>query len=187
MYKRQDLLITQAPGDIGVLRDDGSVELLLNTEFSERYPSLSPSGRGLAYRSDETGSPSVYVQPFPNVNEGKWQISSAGSSFGSHPVWSPDEQQLFFVGGEFPGDLMVAAVATEPNFSPSTPSIVVEGFGTSFSWGTGNTRGFDITPDGSRFIARTRGGFQSDAMNIFTGLVVVENWFEELNERIPIP
>ena len=119
------------------------------------------------------------------MNEGKWQISSVG--FGTHPVWSPDGQQLFFLGGDFPGDLMVTDVRTEPNFGPSTPSVRIEQFGTNFAWGTGGVRAFDVSPDGSRFIARTRSGVQSDAQNIFAGLVVVENWFEELNERVAIP
>ena len=41
--------------------------------------------------------------------------------------------------------------------------------------------------DGDRFVVRARSGFESNATNTFSGLVIVENWFEELIERVPIP
>ena len=35
--------------------------------------------------SSETGQDEVYVRPFPNVEEGKWQISISG---GREPAWA---------------------------------------------------------------------------------------------------
>ena len=56
----------------GVSMDgDGATESLLQTEFGETYPEVSPDGRWLAYRSNESGQPEVYVRPFPNVQAGK--------------------------------------------------------------------------------------------------------------------
>ena len=49
-----------------------------HTAFDEQNAEISPDGRWLAYESDEPGQRAVYVRPFPNVNEGRWQVSSGG-------------------------------------------------------------------------------------------------------------
>jgi hypothetical protein len=41
---------------------------LLATRFNELDPALSPDGRWIAYRSDESGRFEIYVQPFPAVD-----------------------------------------------------------------------------------------------------------------------
>ena len=79
---------------------------------------------------------------------------------------------------------MVAQIETEPTFSALTPEPL-------FSWsgyllGVGGGRQFDIAPDGERFIVPKRGGLASDDQTS-TGLIFVDNWFEELKERVPIP
>ena len=51
---------------------------LLATEFHELHAVVSPDGRWLTYGSNESGSYHVYVRPFPNVDDGKWQISRLG-------------------------------------------------------------------------------------------------------------
>jgi serine/threonine-protein kinase len=55
--------------------------------FDEFQPALSPDGRWLAYVSDESGRNEVYVRPFPNARDGKWQISTDGAA---EPAWSAD-------------------------------------------------------------------------------------------------
>ena len=84
------------PGDIGVLSVEGdrTVEMLLETEFEEHVPGVSPDGRWIAYQSNESGQSEIYVKPFPNIDDGEWQVSISG---GFDPVWSPDGRQLFFV------------------------------------------------------------------------------------------
>ena len=89
---------------------DRTVEMLLETEFEERSPALSPDGRWIAYQSDESGRSEIYVQPFPNIDDGGWQVSIVS---GFDPVWSPDGQRLFFI--QFPpSSLMVSEVETDP-------------------------------------------------------------------------
>ena len=56
---------------------------VLETPFNEGRPVISPNGRRLAYASNESGWQAVYVRPFSNVEEGKWQISQDG---GRQPV-----------------------------------------------------------------------------------------------------
>ncbi|HET6142542.1 MAG TPA: TIR domain-containing protein, partial [Candidatus Acidoferrales bacterium] len=61
--------------DIWVLRmSDRKSQPFLVTPFNEGGPTFSPDGHWLAYVSNESGRPEVYVQPFPGPG-GKWQIS----------------------------------------------------------------------------------------------------------------
>ena len=50
------------------LEGDRSVEDLLASAFAERNADLSPDGRWMAYESNESGQPEVYVRPFPDVD-----------------------------------------------------------------------------------------------------------------------
>ncbi len=63
-----------------------------NGPLNERAPALSPDGRWLAHRSDESGIPEVYVQPFPGPAR-RWQISAGG---GCNPRWSRKGRELFY-------------------------------------------------------------------------------------------
>ena len=170
-----------AGGDIGVVdvEEDRAVELLLDTEFEEGVPALSPDGRWLAYQSDESGRAEIYVQPFPDIEAGKWQVSTNG---GAIPVWSPDGQALFFYR---PGQaLLVADIETEPTFNPGTPTVA---FSVSGIRGGGlQGRHYDVAPDGKRLLVRMPGTLTNGA-DPFTGMIFVENWFQELIERVPMP
>ena len=73
-----------------------------NSTGREHMPMFSPDGRWLAYWSDESGTPEVYVRPFPGLG-GKWQISTNGGVF---PTWSPNGKGLFYQ--ERNGRIMVA-------------------------------------------------------------------------------
>ena len=44
----------------------------------QEFPSVSPDGKWLAYISDETGTNEVYVTSFPNMDSGRWQVSTDG-------------------------------------------------------------------------------------------------------------
>ena len=73
-------------------RDSADVPLVA-TEFQESSPTISPDGRWLAYVSTETGQPQVYVQTFPNVDDGRWLVSIGG---GTEPVWARNGRELFY-------------------------------------------------------------------------------------------
>ncbi|MCI0656736.1 MAG: protein kinase, partial [Acidobacteria bacterium] len=67
----------------------------LQTSFQEVAPKFSPDGRWLAYWSDESGSQSLYVTPFPGPG-GKYQIASDGDdSFGAQ--WGPGGGEIYYV------------------------------------------------------------------------------------------
>jgi Tol biopolymer transport system component len=62
------------------------------TPFDEYDPVLSPDGSLLAYVSEESGHPEIYVERFPSRAERR-QISANG---GSQPMWRADGRELFY-------------------------------------------------------------------------------------------
>ena len=87
----------------------------LQTRFDEGQATLSPSGRWLAYTSNESGTYHVIVRSFPDASAEKLQISTDG---GAWPRWSRDGQQLYYV--EAGGRLMAVAVDSQTNFQVGT-------------------------------------------------------------------
>jgi serine/threonine-protein kinase len=140
-------------GDIWTLAMDGGRQprALVRTAFDERTPALSPDGRWLAYASDETGRPEIYVQAFPGPGQRR-QVSdqrgadSAGLWRGgrslSRPRWSRDGRELFYWNG---GRLMSVSISPGPGLEAKAPSLVLEQDG---------ALGFDVAPDGRFLIAR---------------------------------
>ncbi|HSC28680.1 MAG TPA: protein kinase, partial [Vicinamibacterales bacterium] len=48
---------------------------LVQTPFLDWGGEVSPNGRWIAYQSSESGRFDVYVRPFPDVDQGRWQVS----------------------------------------------------------------------------------------------------------------
>jgi len=70
-------------------------ELLIGRPgMSARNAEIAPDGRLLAYETNESGQFQVVVRTFPDVNAGRWQVSTAG---GTRPLWSRDGRELFYV------------------------------------------------------------------------------------------
>ena len=167
--------------DLAVLSmdDERSSELLLATEFAEFNAELSPDGRWLAYQSNASGQVEVYVQPFPHVDQGRWQVSTTG---GFQPLWGPDGRELFYrVQG---GGVSVVTVETESGFSFGASEVVFEGNYTFVSPIAGRT--FDIAPDGQRFLM-LKEAVETDVIAAERHVVVVQNWTEELKRLVPTP
>jgi hypothetical protein len=105
-----------APG-----KGDMPSPLLVNPKFGQQSGSVSPDGRWLAYLSFESGTNDVFVRPFPDVESGKWQVSSGGV-LTETPRWSADGRTLYFVSGDVNAPvLMRARVQTAPTFAASAP------------------------------------------------------------------
>ncbi len=158
--------------DTSTLRVRGSSppQKLLSTEAWEWLPAVSPDGRWLAYESRESGSAEVYVRPFPNVSSGQWLISAGG---GTEPLWGPDGRELFY---RSPEGVMLVQVEAEDTFARGTPRRM---FPKRYYTGVGT--GWDISPDGERFLM-----IDADAVAEDLQIHVVLNWFEELKQRVPV-
>ncbi len=174
--------------DIHLLRLDGDrgSEPLIATSFSESLPAVSPDGRWIAYQSNESRRSAVYVRPFPNVDDGKWQ-ASPGAGFS--PVWSRDGRELFYIAPGSDGRAMMAVgYSGDPAFTLARPERLftlpnhIDSGGAFRQW--------DVAPDGQRFVMlreTEEDPTGNDPRQGPTELVYVGNWFAELVERVPIP
>ena len=78
--------------------------------------------------------------------------------------------------------MMVAPVGTEPTFSPGNPEVL---FAAPYRGPAANrVRPWDVAPDG-RFLM-LREGDTSSPDEEPTQVVLVQNWHQELLERVPI-
>ncbi|MBN2319079.1 MAG: serine/threonine-protein kinase [Acidobacteria bacterium] len=186
-----ELSLASLSQDIGIMSMQGDHEQkpLLNQRYNEGDPQISPKGRWLAYQSDESGEYQIYVVSFPDIDEGKWQVSTDG---GISPRWSPDGRELFYIKDN---SVMVAAVETEPVFKPGNQKVLFEGDYLTLGAGTPIVRTpWDIHPDGKRFLmiktpastpAESTTGKESGAVSQ-PKMIVVLNWLEELKEKVPV-
>ena len=108
-------LIYRGPAEVSALALDGGRKStpLFSAKMGTYGVALSPDGRWLAYSSNESGLPEIYVVPFrtaadgaPSIAGGKWQVSNGG---GTAPAWRGDEKELFYTNSSA-AVLMAAAV-----------------------------------------------------------------------------
>jgi hypothetical protein len=170
--------------DIGALSMEGDHARtpLLQKEYIEIQPQVSPDGRWIAYASSESSSGvdvDVYVRPFPDIEKGRWQVSTNG---GEDPLWSADSRELFYQND---GTVMMVAVETAPTFKHGKPELLFQG--SYIDPSPDDLHTWDIHPDGNRFLmmkwtvgAETTGEESRPRINI------IANWFEELKERVPV-
>jgi serine/threonine-protein kinase len=159
--------------DVHVLNvADGTAAPLLAETFGEIFPALSRDGRFIAYQSNESGQDEVFVRPYPDVDSGKWQVSSEG---GALPKWSADGSRLVFVATDS-GTVMESAVTTESSFSRQTPMPLFQLSGMV---------GYDTGTDAGRYLLLNQGVTDETGNAGQTRMVIVENWIEELERLVP--
>ena len=114
---------------------------IVKTKFNELFATFSPDGKYVAYSSNESGRPEVYVQEFPEARN-KWQVSTNG---GGEVFWRGDGKELFYRAGN---RVMAVPIQEGATFTVGTP---VELFQAPFAVVT--VRGhYRPTPDGQRFL-----------------------------------
>jgi hypothetical protein len=113
----------------------------------------------------------VFVRPYPDVEGGRWQVSSKTAS---SPVWSRSSRELYFLDG-VAGDLGLSAVA----YSVEGRAFRAEMPKRLFSFTASAFVNYTVAPDG-RFLFITSAG-AGDRQQ----LLVVQNWDAELNARVP--
>jgi dipeptidyl aminopeptidase/acylaminoacyl peptidase len=111
----------------------------LQTDASENFAHFSPDGRLVAYTSDESGQPEIYVAPFQGT--GKWQVSASG---GQNPRWRRDGRELYFLALD--GSMMAATA------SAAGDAFKVEEVRRLFQVRASAFTPFAVTPDGQRFL-----------------------------------
>jgi serine/threonine protein kinase len=172
--------------DIWVLPTEGAAAdrkpiPFLRTEFNELFGQLSPDSHWMAFSSNRSGRPEVYVRPFP-PGEGEWTISIAG---GYAPRWRGDGKELFFVAAD--GKMMsvstkavpvTAIPGVKPSFEPDVPVVLFDGNMVAPAILT-NVFQYDVTADGKRFLIDRRGGPGAVSS---PPLTVVTNWTAGLKQ-----
>jgi len=129
---------TPATGsDIWFLSLDPSIPLkpFVVTPAQEKAAAFSPDGRWVAYGSDASGQPEVYVLSADGRGR-KWMVSNDG---GGEPRWSSNGKELFYSKGE---EIMSVDVKTSPKFEAGKPRLLFKGLFTLCS----------VTRDGTRFL-----------------------------------
>ena len=129
-------------------------------------------GRWLAYQVDQSDQPEIFVRPFPDVDGGMWKISVDG---GTQPTWSHSGEEIFFVSG---ASLMSAHVRTDSGFQHDQPQEIITASGASL---LGIGRSYDVAEDGQRVL----GNFFVRGTGEANRIVIVTNWFAELERPVP--
>jgi eukaryotic-like serine/threonine-protein kinase len=150
------------------------VEPLVQTPFIERNAIVSPDGRWMAYESNASSRPEIYVRPYPNVATGQWQVSTNG---GSRPLWAHSGRELFYLAGD--GALMRVAVETGATWTAAAPARLFAGPYLDANANALTGRTYDISLDDRRFLM-----IKDQDTRAATGpsLVVVEHWTEDLKK-----
>jgi eukaryotic-like serine/threonine-protein kinase len=94
------------------MEGEGKPAVFLRTDSNEREGAFSPDGKWIAYVSDESGRPQVYVQPYPATGA-KWQVSKEG---GLWPKWRRDGKEIYWLNEG--GTLMSAEVSAGSALQP---------------------------------------------------------------------
>jgi Tol biopolymer transport system component len=145
--------------DLWTLSPDGKPSPLRVTSFNEYAAQFSPDGGWVAYASDESGRPEIYVQSHP-AGEQRVAVSSGG---GARPMWSPDGKHLFFVTG----DAFVTA-AVQPNGAFGLPRKLIDRSNFLIN---DRFQSYSVSPDGKRILA-----IQRDSGSAPRQLNVILNW-----------
>ena len=158
-------------------QDSAPRKLIASDAFDEAAIALSPDGRWLAHESNETaGSTEVYIRTFPNVEGGKWQVSSGG---GRAPLWARNSRELFYVNAV--REMIAKSVTAGTTPELGQPRLLFKMRPELYLVDLERYTPFDITPDGQRFIMARRVAANAGTV---APLSVTENWFEDLKRIV---
>ncbi len=146
------------------LTGDRKPAALLRTPFEERDAVFSPDGRWIAFESDESGAPEVYVTPIDAVGSRR-RVSVAG---GQTPRWRRDGKELFYMAPNGGVMSVMVTLGSPLQVAPARQLFVVAAR-------TVNDM-FDVSPDGQRFLVNTTADRDT------APITVVLNWTSALRQ-----
>ncbi len=155
---RQDLWLLPLEGDRKPVP-------FLVTSFSEQNARFSPDGRWVAYASDVSGTPEVYVRPF-RESGGTWRVSNRG---GQNPAWKGDGREIYYFAPD--GMLMAAPVTGTAPFETGTPKPL---FKVAVPESTDPQ--YDVSPNGERYLVNHRISSREEPINVLV------NWVSTLKK-----
>jgi Tol biopolymer transport system component len=129
--------------DIIVQPTDGSGARPYAATFADETAArVSPDGRWIAYTSDESGQPEVYLDSYPHPRQ-RVLVSRGG---GVHPVWRGDGRELYYWRND-----AVVAVHLDALRSAS-PVVGTETVLFETPYLASLNTMYDVSPDGERFV-----------------------------------
>ena len=166
---QSDVMVLPLEGSEGDGWKPGEPVAFVRTAAREEYPSFSPDGQWLAYTSDETGRPEIYVRPFPGPGRA-WQVSTNG---GDIPTWSRTRHELIYRAPD--SHLMVVSYSSDgAAFVIDKPKF----------WANRTVTGaFALHPDGDRIAIEATAAPQAKPPE---KVVIVTNAFDELRRLAPV-
>jgi serine/threonine protein kinase/Tol biopolymer transport system component len=155
-----------------VATKDGPVPLIAVKGANVDSGQVSPDGRWIAYRSDESGRNEIYISSFPKP-VGKLQVSVSG---GVTPRWRSDGKELYYLA---PDKKLMAVELKESNGSLQPLSVrpLWQMFHTMFLTAAGVNQ-YDVSKDGRQFAVDSVMTDESSAP-----LNLVTNWPMDLNKK----
>ncbi len=150
--------------------DGGAVVPFVVSPFNDVQPVFSPTGRWVAYVSNESGRYEVYAARYPGGGS-RVQISSNG---GTQPVWRGDEKELFYVA---PGD-QIMSVPIDTSTSVLRPGAPTRAAEVVLRPSRDEEREYDVSRDGRRFIVNT---VSADRRSL--PITVLLNWQVDLGRK----
>jgi serine/threonine-protein kinase len=158
------------------LQGEPTPQTLLQGEFNRGNAEVSPNGRWLVYRSDQSGEMEVYLQPYP----GPGPVVPVSIGGGESVTWSPDGSELIY---RLDDRMMVVSVITEgETVRIGRPTELFRG--TYVAALDNGSRQYHVAPDG-RFLMLKEAVVQNPEDALPPQVVLVQNWLEELRERVP--
>jgi Tol biopolymer transport system component len=167
---------------LSIVAQDRKTEPVVSGPAADFGPEISPDGKWLAYHSNESGEFQIYVRPFPNVEGGRTQVSTAG---GTRAAWARSGRELFYLDRD--GLLTAVSVQTTAGrFSAAVPAKILNTkYYSGFTLGGLDLRAYDVSPDGQRFLMIKDVDAANRTTDNLASMVVVLNWAEELKARLP--
>jgi hypothetical protein len=159
----------ETQGDVWLLEaaNDRRSWPLLNTKFHETNAAFSPDGKWLAFTSDESGRPELYLQAFrageaPAMVRERHLISREGAQA---VRWRRDGMELFYLGLDGSINAVTVSLGSTPQFGAPKALFTISAEARA---AIHSVQGFDVSADGSRFVIVKA----QDSPSI----VVIQNW-----------
>ena len=170
--RRWDIFELRLEAAGGAAPGEPDLSPVLQTQFAEGGTKLSPDGKWLAYNTDETQPTQVFVRPFPNLDDGRWQVSTDG---GINPTWSADGKTIYYRHGQ---KMMEVSVEPAPEFRAGSPRVLFEA---DYYYAPDLSVQYDLEyPRRKRFLM-----MKELPDHHTTHLVYVGHWIRELSRLVP--
>jgi Tol biopolymer transport system component len=159
------------PWDL-IIGDEVIARPLWDTAADVYTQAISPDGRWIAYASDVSGRYEIYVRPYPQVDDGLWQVSTDG---GGLPRWAPSGGELFYATQDF--RMVAVPVESGETLTLGEARALFQLEPAAYTL----ANAFDVSADGDRFLMIKRQAV------VDATFVAIPDFFDELERLAPHP